>query len=57
MKEDDEILKYLRDCVRIETNKALKEKEEERNKTIEEKDKIIEEKDREIEELKRLLEK
>jgi hypothetical protein len=50
MKEDDEILKYLRDCARIEANKLLKEKD----KKMEESKKIIEEKDREIAELKRL---
>jgi hypothetical protein len=53
MKEDDEILKYLRDCARIEINKVLSKKDkeiEEKNKEIEEKDKEIEVKDKEIEE-------
>ena len=51
MREDDEILVYLRDVARIEANKLLKEKATE----IEEKDKIIAEKDAEIEYLKSLL--
>jgi hypothetical protein len=64
MKEEDEIFKYLRNFARIETAKALKEKDktiEEKDKTIEESKKTIEEnkkslaeKDREIAELKRL---
>ena len=57
MKEDDEILEYLRDFARIEAAKMLKEKEkmiEEKEKTIEEKEKMLAEKDREIAELKRL---
>jgi len=52
MKEDDEILKYLRDVARIEANKLLKEKE----KTIEEKDKKLEENKKELEEKDKLLE-
>jgi hypothetical protein len=51
MKEEDEIVKYLRDFARIEAAKALNEKD----KIIEEKDKSLAEKDREIAELKRQL--
>ena len=49
MKEDDEILNYLRDFVRIETAKALKKKDktiENKDKTIEKKDKMLAEKDK-----------
>jgi hypothetical protein len=59
MKEDDEILKYLRSYARIEAAKAIKEREktiEEREKTIEEKVKTIEEKVRSIEEKERVIE-
>ena len=49
MKEEDEILKYLRNFARIEAAK--------KDKLIEEKDRIIAEKDKEIEELKRQLRK
>jgi len=44
MKEEDEVVRYLRDFARIEITKALKEKKKE----IEEKDKEIIEKDKEI---------
>ena len=43
MKEEDEVWSYIRDCARIETTKALKEK-----------DRLLAEKDKEIAELKRL---
>ena len=66
MKEEDEIWKYLRDCARIEVNKALKEKEkkieesrkalEESRKTIEEQDKTIEEQGKAIEKSKKTIE-
>jgi hypothetical protein len=59
MKEEDEILKYLRNFARIEAAKALKEKDktiEEKDRTIEEKDRTIEEKDRTIEEKDRTIE-
>jgi hypothetical protein len=46
MKAEDEFVRYLQDCIRVE-----------RDKVIEEKDKMIEEKDKEIEELKRQLRK
>jgi hypothetical protein len=58
MREEDEILKYLRNYARIEAAKALKEKDktiEEKDRTIEENKKSLAEKDREIEELKRQL--
>ena len=58
MKEEDEIIKYLRDYARIEAAKALKEnkkKIEEKEKIIEEKKKTIKEKDKIIEENKKLL--
>jgi hypothetical protein len=51
MKEEDEVVKYLRDYARIETTKALAEKD----KIIEEKDKTIEEKDQKIAELEKRL--
>jgi alpha-galactosidase/6-phospho-beta-glucosidase family protein len=67
MKEEDEILKYLRDFARIEAAKALKEKDKtieekdkslaEKDKSLAEKDKTLAEKDKEIEELKRQLRK
>ena len=59
MREDDEILKYLRDVARIGINKALKEKDkelEEKDKELEEKDKTIEEKDKALEEKDKLIE-
>jgi len=66
MKEEDEIVKYLRNFARIETTKALKEKEKilkkkdkmikEKNKTIKEKDKAIEEKDKTLEEKDKTIE-
>jgi len=59
MKEDDEILEYLRDFARIEAAKMLKEKEkmiEEKEKTIEEKEKTIEEKEKTIEEKEKTIE-
>ena len=58
MKEEDEILKYFRDCARIEAAKALKEKDkiiEESKKMIEESKKTIENKDKRIAELERQL--
>jgi hypothetical protein len=60
MKEDDEVLKYLRDYARIEAAKAIKEREktiEEKDKTIEEKDKTIEEKDKTIEAMQKEIER
>jgi len=48
MKEEEEIIRYLRDVARIEINKALKEKD----KIIEEKEKIIEAMKNELERLK-----
>ena len=59
MKEDDDILKYLRNYARIEANKMLKEKEktiEENQKTIEEKEKTIEENQKTIEEKNKTIE-
>jgi hypothetical protein len=58
MREDDEVLKYLRDYARIETTKALKKKEkiiEKKEKMIEKKNKIIEDKDKKIAELEKRL--
>ena len=58
MKEEDEIWSYIRDCARIETTKALKEKDkiiEESKKTIEEKDKELSEQQKRIAELERQL--
>ena len=67
MKVEDEFIRYLQDCIRVERDKVIEEKDktieeskktiEEKDKTIEEKDKTIVEKDKEIEELKRLLKK
>ena len=60
MKEEDEIVRYLRDFARIEITKALKEKAkefEEKDKAIEEKDKTIEEKDKTIEKKDKAIEK
>jgi hypothetical protein len=64
MKEEDEIVKYLRNFARIETTKALKEKDKtiaekdkaiaKKDKAIAEKNKTIAEKNKEIAELKRL---
>jgi hypothetical protein len=51
MKEEDEIFKYLRDVARIETTKALKEKDkiiEEKDKSLAEKDKSLVEKDKSL---------
>jgi hypothetical protein len=59
MKEEDEILKYLRNYARIEADKAIKERDktiEERDKTIEKKDKTIEKKDKTIEERDKTIE-
>jgi hypothetical protein len=59
MKEEDEILKYLRDCVRIGITKALEKKEkmiEKKDKIIEENKKTIEKKDKALEENKKALE-
>ena len=43
MKVEDEFVRYLQDCIRVE-----------RDKVVEKKEKTIEEKDKEIAELKRL---
>jgi hypothetical protein len=48
MKAEDEFVRYLQDCVRVERDKAL----EKSKKTIEEKDKSLAEKDNENEKLK-----
>ena len=53
MKVEDEFVRYLQDCIRVERDKVIEEKD----KTIAENKKTIEEKDREIEELKRQLRK
>jgi DNA repair exonuclease SbcCD ATPase subunit len=53
MKAEDEFIRYLQDCIRVERDKAIEEK----YKTIEENKKSLAEKDKEIEELKKLLEK
>jgi hypothetical protein len=50
MKVEDEFVRYLQDCIRVERDKAIEEKDKE----IEEQKKEIEEKDKEIAELKRL---
>ena len=50
MKVEDEFIRYLQDCIRVERDKSLAEKD----KTIEDKDKEIEEQKKEIEALKRL---
>jgi hypothetical protein len=65
MKTEDEFIRYLHDCIRVERDKVVEEKDktiEEKDKTIAEnkkslaeKDKSLAEKDREIAELKRLL--
>ena len=52
MKEEDEIVKYLRNFARIETTKALKEKE----KILKKKDKMIKEKDKILKESKKTIE-
>ena len=51
MKEEDEIFKYLRNVARIETAKALKEKE----KALKEKDKALQEKDKALQEKEKAL--
>ena len=59
MREDDEILKYLRDVARIEANKMQKENQkalEEKDKALEEKDKALEEKDKALEEKDKTIE-
>ena len=48
MKAEDEFIRYLQDCIRVERDKAL----EESKKTIAEKDKSLAEKDKENEKLK-----
>ena len=55
MKTEDEFLRYLQDCVRVEREKDMK-KLEENKKTIEENKKALEEKDKTIEENKKALE-
>jgi hypothetical protein len=57
MKVEDEFIRYLKDCIRVERDKALEEKDKiiaEDKKTIAEKDKENEKLKNEIEELKRL---
>ena len=44
MKAEDEFIRYLKDCIRVERDKAL----EKSKKTLEEKDKIIAEKDKSL---------
>jgi hypothetical protein len=53
MKEDDEILKYLRHYARIEADKAIKEKD----RTIEEKDKVLEKSKKALEENEKTIRK
>ena len=65
MKEEDEVVKYLRDFARIEAAKALKDKDKiiakkdkslaEKDKSLAEKDKSLAEKDKRIVELERQL--
>ena len=58
MKEEDEVVKYLRDFARIEAAKALKEKDKiiaKKDKSLAEKDKSLAEKDKRIVELERQL--
>jgi len=60
MKEEDEVIKYLRDYARIAVTKALREAAEtlrEAAETLKEKDKTIEKKDKTIESLRKELEK
>ena len=52
MKVEDEFVRYLQDCIRVERDKAIEEKD----KTIEEKDKTIEESKKTIEESKKTIE-
>ena len=57
MKVEDEFVRYLQDCIRVERDKAIEEKDkeiEEQKKEIEEQNKEIEEQKKEIAELKRL---
>ena len=57
MKAEDEFVRYLQDCIRVERDKVIEEKDktiEEKDKSLAEKDKSLAEKDREIAELKRL---
>jgi len=59
MKAEDEIIRYLKDCIRVERDKAFEESKkeiEENKKTIEENKKTIAEKDKRIAELERRLE-
>jgi hypothetical protein len=56
MKAEDEFIRYLQDCIRVERDKVIEEKDktiEEKDKSLAEKDKSLAEKDREIAELKR----
>ena len=58
MKVEDEFVRYLQDCIRVERDRVIEEKDktiEEKDKTIEEKDKTIEEKDKAIEENRKSL--
>jgi hypothetical protein len=58
MKVEDEFVRYLRDCIRVDRDKAIEENKktlEEKDKSLAEKDKSLAEKDREIAELKRQL--
>jgi hypothetical protein len=51
MKVEDEFLRYLQDCIRVERDKAIEEKDktiEESKKTIEEKDNSLAEKDKSL---------
>ena len=59
MKVEDEFVRYLQDCIRVERDKVIEEKDKllsESKKTLAEKDKTLAEKDKEIEELKKLIE-
>ena len=59
MKEDDEILKYLRNYARIEAAKVIKERDktiEEKNKALEENQKALEEKNKALEENQKTIE-
>jgi hypothetical protein len=65
MKVEDEFMRYLQDCIRVERDKVIEEKDkslaekdktiEESKKTIEESKKTIEDKDKRIAELERQL--
>ena len=60
MKAEDEFIRYLRDWLHVEKNKALEKSKktiEEKDKALAEKNKSLAEKDKEIEALKRQLKK